>query len=952
MNSPANTPALVCNRETRRRRVRQEARLNGLDYLEVEDQGTALRVYLLGKLPPAWLELDGEALRRRFRIDGGRRIRDVAVIGVVPNQGAGQDEDDWLDLYLNQSGDFSGHTLRVVEVDAAGRQTGRPHPGFDLRYAALDFRFGTECAGDLDCRQAPGCPPKPRSGPLIDYLARDYASFRQLLFDRMALLLPDWRERHVPDLGVTLIEILAYVGDQLSYYQDAVATEAYLDTARRRESVRRHVRLVDYFLHEGCNARAWVCLHVSQDIGLKPAGFHLMTRPAGFSVSGTMLKQEQLPNLLPRPWLVFEPLVENPDQEIRFRAAHNEIRFYTWGDQRCCLPAGATAATLADPGGLAPPPPEDEPATGCRHDKDHDQESPRQTGAEASNNGHRLELRKGDILLFEEARGPNTGLPADADPGKRHAVRLTRAEAAIDPLTRQRIVEIEWCREDALPFALCLSSLSQNCLELADVSIARGNVILADHGERVREALGSVPAVPVSPDCAAECCAGPGRRPARFRPVLARPELTSAENFPPPAACHNTGGMPPAAALLQQDPRSALPAIRLYGFPALANGEPVFGPEDLADLRPLVARLADPASAHGRFLRSRLSPETWKLLKPYASDQALPAGLEQVLRQQLLSLRQTWTPRPDLLASRAGDLHFVVEAGEDRRVRLRFGDGDLGRMPEAGSAFQAEYRIGNGPAGNVGADSLTHIVFRTGFPDGVLIQPRNPLPTRGGTAPESLQEARLFAPDAFRKDLQRAITAEDYAALVERDFRDRVQRAAAALRWTGSGWEVLVAVDPFENVDSNGGLLEAIECRLRRYRRIGHEVRVDWASPVPLRIELGICVQNGYLRGQVKAELLRVLGHRRLPDGRLGFFHPDRLSFGEGIHLSRLVAVAQAVEGVESVRVERLERLHEGPNGEIGNGLLPLGPLEIARLDNDPGFPENGVLTLHLGGGR
>src|SRR3712207_7620689 len=50
----------------------------------------------------------------------------------------------------------------------------------------------------------------------------------------------------------TLVELLAYTGDYLSYYQDAVATEAYLETARRRISVRRHVRLIDYPMHEGC----------------------------------------------------------------------------------------------------------------------------------------------------------------------------------------------------------------------------------------------------------------------------------------------------------------------------------------------------------------------------------------------------------------------------------------------------------------------------------------------------------------------------------------------------------------------------------------------------------------------------------------------------------------------------------------------------------------------------
>ena len=58
-----------------------------------------------------------------------------------------------------------------------------------------------------------------------------------------------------PDLGTALVELLAYAADHLSYQQDAVANEAYLETARRRVSVRRHARLVDYRMHDGASAR-------------------------------------------------------------------------------------------------------------------------------------------------------------------------------------------------------------------------------------------------------------------------------------------------------------------------------------------------------------------------------------------------------------------------------------------------------------------------------------------------------------------------------------------------------------------------------------------------------------------------------------------------------------------------------------------------------------------------
>lgn len=43
---------------------------------------------------------------------------------------------------------------------------------------------------------------------------------------------PSWTDANVSDPGITLVQLLAYVGDLLSYYQDKAAEEAYL--AKRR----------------------------------------------------------------------------------------------------------------------------------------------------------------------------------------------------------------------------------------------------------------------------------------------------------------------------------------------------------------------------------------------------------------------------------------------------------------------------------------------------------------------------------------------------------------------------------------------------------------------------------------------------------------------------------------------------------------------------------------------
>jgi len=112
------------------------------------------------------------------------------------------------------------------------------------------------------------------------FLARDYAAFRALMLDDLAANSHDATLQHPANIDVALVEVLAYVADYLSYYQDAVATEAYLETARRRVSVRRHARLLDYPLDEGCNARTWVHLQTAADGVVVPAGTALATRIA------------------------------------------------------------------------------------------------------------------------------------------------------------------------------------------------------------------------------------------------------------------------------------------------------------------------------------------------------------------------------------------------------------------------------------------------------------------------------------------------------------------------------------------------------------------------------------------------------------------------------------------------------------------------------------------------
>src|SRR5712691_9983369 len=450
--------AQYCSDENRKALVRAEGSLNGIDYLEVLDQAAPAGTPPQQTLLVRCLRPVGALSQDNVHIDGGVRVTHIGVewarAGNSPQLasllGAGEsellalidqltDRDRLLVVRTDQPGDFSTYMLRVSDSSLL---VDRPPPGFDPLLAATTFAFKIECPSDFDCEAVRAGPTPGVAEPTIDYLAKDFASFRQLMLDRLAVVMPDWKERNLADLGVALVEVLAYAADHLSYFQDAVATEAYLDTARRRISVRRHARLVDYFVHDGANARAWVCFSVASqsdaDGATLPAGTRLLSRES----QG-------------------EPIVFETLHDVRLRAAGNTIPFYTWGDPNCTLPVGATRATLLG--------------------------------------GNVLGLARGDALIFEEVLGTQTGIEVDADPAHRHVVRLnTDPVLRIDPLTGATALDITWHVRDALPFPLSLREFADSDGRPRGACVAHANVALADHGRTFVDEPLDPPQVPDS----------------------------------------------------------------------------------------------------------------------------------------------------------------------------------------------------------------------------------------------------------------------------------------------------------------------------------------------------------------------------------------------------------------------------------------------------------------------
>jgi Baseplate J-like protein len=842
----------------RRQLVQGQAVLNGVDYVEVVtppagNPATQLRVVFvnpLGSIPAP----------TQIRVVGGDRIPSVPVQAVDLT-----DDPATILVTLAGPGDFSTYTLEMV----GGATNSAPPAWIDPVLNSACFTFSLDCMSDLPCVDQQACPPAAIVEPQLDYLARDWESLCALLLDRMSVLQPNWTQRNAADVRMTLIELLAELGDRVSYKQDAITTEAYLGTARRRISAGRHARLVDYAMGDGTNARTWVQFSLPDDVRLVsddkvpviPVGTRLLTGnpdapcliPAGSAAEINARRAGAIE---------FQAL----DSLSVVVGRHSSMHFYTWSGSRPALPIGATSATLA---------------------------------------GHLPDLARGQVLILMENRDPDgpQKAVADADPSRRQAVRLTGVVALDgdsplrDELTGDEITEVTWHNGDALAFPLLIEgeiTTERDGTEIfTDGALALGNVVLADHGQR--------------------------EVPAQFGPVPVSGPVT-------------------------------------FSFPK--------GPLTQVARRMIAVSLPDQSG-------------TEQVLVPFDSSDsaasALTAPADAVLPDVTLLDCDggEWRVQRDLISS-GTNRDVVIEVDDDNIGWLRFGriDDGLpinGQPPDPGHVIKASYRTGNGVIGNIGvgaiksvldddsiasiAASLREVLTRPGATATVT----NPLPAQGGTEPETIEQIRQRAPFAFRRQ-ERAVTAEDYAdraAQFGSPGPARIQQAMATIRWTGSWYTVVVAIDPIGSETVDATFLAQVQDYLDGYRMAGHEVQVVAAQYAPLEVGLAVYVDPAYRRDLVRAELLAVMSNRRLPDGRLGLFYPDRLTFGAAVYLGPIIAAAQAIAGVARVTPTRFSRYRQPGTDARTSGRIEIGPSEIARLDNDPSRPELGRFYLDdLEGGR
>jgi hypothetical protein len=353
--------------------LRSGATLNGIDYVEVrEAEPTRLYVHFVNTVVIANPLLVAT-------ITGGDLMPDVAV---APIQAADWSQDSEgrpiLRLTVQGRGDHSAYLLRFTGGAA-----------LDPYFSEMRFSFFAFCPSAVDCLgPAELCPADDDPVPVIDYLAKDYQSFRQALSDFSSQRYPEWRERAETDFGMVMLEALSALGDELSYIQDRGHLQARIDTATERDALVRLARLVDYEPAPVISARTMLQCDVTGSV--VPAGI-LVTAlaPDGSAIpfeTGTGIRDATNYQVSPK-W-------------------NAGVQPYWWDDEDRCLRAGATSMYVTGDG---------------------------------------FGFFQGQRLLID-TEGPST-----ADPHLRQQVTLVDPiEELSDPLFSQKITRITWRPEDAL----------------------------------------------------------------------------------------------------------------------------------------------------------------------------------------------------------------------------------------------------------------------------------------------------------------------------------------------------------------------------------------------------------------------------------------------------------------------------------------------------------------------
>jgi predicted phage baseplate assembly protein len=312
-----------------------------------------------------------------------------------------------------------------------------------------------------------------------------------------------------------------------------------------------------------------------------------------------------------------------------------------------------------------------------------------------------------------------------------------------------------------------------------------------------------------------------------------------------------------------------------------------------------------------------------------------------------------WQEKANLVNSVPHAREYMTALDASGQTTVIFGDGFNGARPNSGvNNIHARYRKGLGASGNLPSNAIQQLVDN--IPN--LQKAANPLPSRGGSDPASAEDIRTLGPAGLQA-FGRAVSAGDYAALalsfpgIAKASATWVLQDAVTLQAVLHPYVRLTA-GTFDRVPFQGTILAG---QLRRFLD-GHRdpnvpLRVQDFTPVYIAVNVGIDIDPAYPHQATLNRVQAALNPGLNPDGTAGYFAFEGLNFGQSIFLSDLYAAIQGIDGVQDATITVLRRV--GPGLSDSPSLPPhdilIRPTELVTIDSATN--PNSALTITGQGG-
>lgn len=758
----------------------------------------------------------------------------------------------------------------------------------------------------------------------IAYRAGDFTSFRDALLRvrEGERDLAGWRPSAAGDLALQLVEWWAYLADILTFYNERIANDSYIRTARERAAVARLTTLLGHRPRPTLGATGKLVAGIAgPNTVTLPAGLPIQSKPlAGklpevFEVDedtrvhpSTALDVNMVVDvLLSQATAVF---VEGP---IKSLLVHYPVLFVKKGSTPSDLTSAVaiikTIKGLVDARGrkylkvvfeapLALPP----GAMASEYDlmtQVGDQGFPYpmkitvESGSSTQvNTGKPVELYPDDLVLLKPANSATPTLVTtvsgvnqiflDPPPYFTQVFLPASAKLSVLAVASNLMLSFSWrsvvriiCDPATAIHVGTGATETERTLVVAPATLcfpspatAGDEVMLQDVTGRV--ALGTVLSTELTAFSAVPTPKPPGGNPTLFVPVLLTLWKVTLQ-FPPDTPVDLAG-----------------PLRLLFDLLPVSRGQTV--PRE-------VLGGGDAAQMSQAFTLQK-SPLTYLA----TSDPAKAEGYKSTLRIAVDGVQ--WTEVESFYDVRPGAQVFVTREDDDQKTHIVFGDGVNGsRLPTGGGNIVASYRFGGGASAPAAGSLITPMKAYPG-----LKSVKNPVAVGGGSDPDTARLIRRYGPRSAMT-LGRAVSEDDYETIAGR--APGVARARALFDWDASAHRALVIVF----VGGDELAVASARAALAATADPDRPFRVLGATAIPSMLALRLIIDRRHDAATVRASV-----QEGLLDPDAGLFRPEITRIGGAVYDSWIHDACLRVAGV--VAVHDLAFSHGGstPHGRHSPG--------------------------------